>query len=78
MFATLKTLWETCEDEELQNAASNFVTSVGSHSADVIEADDVDMMIEKYLSGKEPTLMGKTQAWKSIEAYAMIVVDPVD
>ena len=43
-----------------------------------MEADDVDMMIEKYLSGKEPTLMGKAQAWKSIEAYAMIVVGPVD
>ena len=78
MFAALKKLWEECDDDELQCAASNFVTSVGSHSADIMDGDDVDMMIEKYLSGKEPTLMGKAQAWKSFEAYAMIVVDPVD
>ena len=58
VFAALKKLWEECDDDELQCAASNFVTSVGSHSADIMDGDDVDMMIEKYLTGKEPTLLG--------------------
>ena len=58
MFAAVKKLWEDCDDEDIKSSATNLVTALGPQTAELM-GDDVDVLIEQYLSGEQPTLIGK-------------------
>ena len=59
MFAAVKKLWEECDDDDVKRSASSLVTSLGAHAADLMDDDDVDVLIDQYLSGEQPLLISE-------------------
>ena len=72
MFAAVKRLWEECDDDDLKSSAESLVSSLGANSAELM-GDDVDVLIEQYLSGEKPTQISEsmivlTRASKAIRS----------
>ena len=59
MFAAVKRLWEECDDDDLKSSAESLVSSLGANSAELM-GDDVDVLIEQYLSGEKPTQISES------------------
>ena len=54
---TIKELWESGE-EELERDANNIMSAVADNME--LAGDQTDTLLDRYFSGQEPTLIGKT------------------
>ena len=53
----VKELWK-CDDEELESNANTIITMAGSSAQELLGDDTTDELIEQYLKGEQPSLMG--------------------